>query len=72
MEYKYAVALMNGGEEKIMGIFDTKEDADEFGRNNRMPYDSGLQYCFASLFTRNGKPRGDIRIFDYYNRTLTA
>ena len=30
MEYKYAVALISGGEEKIMGIFDTKEDADEF------------------------------------------
>ena len=28
MEYKFAVALMNGDDERIMGIFDTKEEAD--------------------------------------------
>ena len=72
MEYKYAVALISRGEERIMGIFDTKEDADEFGRNNTLPYESGLQYCFASLFTKNGKPRGDMHIYDYYNRSFAA
>ncbi len=68
MDYKYAVALISGADERIMGIFDTKEDADEFGRRNVVPKEMGLQYCFSSLFTRNGKPRGDVRIYDYYNR----
>lgn len=70
MEYKFAVALLKRGEEQILGIFDTKEDADAFGRANVMPADCGLQYCFSSLFTRTGKPRGDVRIFDYYNRNF--
>ena len=72
MEYKYAVALINSEEEKILGIFDTKEDADEFGWQNTLPRSMGLQYCFASLFTRSGKPRGGIKIYDYYNSSLTA
>jgi hypothetical protein len=67
MEYKYAVALLCGGEEKIMGIFDTKEDADEYGRSNVVSFENGLQFCFSSLFTRTGIPRGDVRIYDYYN-----
>ena len=70
MEYKFAVALLSGEKEEIMGIFDTKEDADEFGRKHTVPGDRGLQYCFSSLFTRNGKPRGDIRVYDYYNRKI--
>ena len=67
MEYKYAVALLFNGEETIMGIFDTKEDADEFGRNNLVPHGDGLQFCYYSLFTQTGIPRGDIKIYDYYN-----
>ena len=72
MEYKYAVALLCRGEEKIMGIFDTKEDADEFGRSNVVPHEVGLQFCFSSLFTRTGIPRGDMRIYDYYNSTRVS
>ena len=67
MEYKYAVALLMHGEERIMGIFDTKEDADEFGNKNKVPHEHGLQFCFSSLFTRTGQHRGDMRIHDYYN-----
>lgn len=70
MEYKFAVALMTRESEEIMGIFDTKEDADEFGRKHTVPTEMGLQYCFSSLFTRNGKPRGDMKIYDYYNRVM--
>lgn len=70
MEYKYAVALINGGEEKILGLFDTKEDADAFGISNKVPSEKGLQYCFYSLFTRTGKPRGDMRIYNYYNSSV--
>ena len=72
MEYKFAVALLSVEGEKIMGIFDTKEDADEYGRSHTVPTNMGLQYCFSSLFTRNGKPRGDMRIYDYYNRSIGA
>ena len=72
MEYKFAVALLSVEGESIMGIFDTKEDADEFGRNNIVPKNMGLQYCFSSLFTRNGKPRGDMKIYDYYNSAVGA
>jgi len=61
--------LLSHGEEKIMGIFDTKEDADEFGRSNVVPHEYGLQFCFSSLFTRTGIPRGDVRIYNYYNST---
>ena len=67
MEYKFAVALMNRDDEKIMGIFDTKEEADRFGRTNTVPYEFGLQYCFSSLFL-GGEPTGkNIRIYNYYN-----
>ena len=72
MEYKFAVALLSAAGEEIMGIFDTKEDADEFGKNHKVPSARGLQYCFSSLFTRNGKPRGDMRIYDYYNRSIAV
>ena len=67
MEYKFAVALMNGDDETIMGIFDTKEEADLFGKANTVPYGFGLQYCFSSLFV-GGEPAGrDMRIYNYYN-----
>lgn len=67
MEYKFAVALMNGDDEKILGIFDTKEEADDFGRNNTVPYEFGLQYCFSSLFSGTEPAGRDLRIHDYYN-----
>ena len=72
MEYKFAVALLSVEGEKIMGIFDTKEDADEYGRSHTVPKNRGLQFCFSSLFTRNGKPRGDMKIYDYYNSSIAG
>lgn len=72
MEMKYAVALVRGDEETIMGLFDTKEEADAFGRRHTVPHNEGLQYCFSSLF-RHGKPCGsDICIYDYYNCTVAS
>lgn len=67
MEYKFAVALLTAGEEKILGLFDSKEDADEYGRQHKIPRERGLQYCYSSLFTRNGQQRGDMRAYDYYD-----
>lgn len=68
MEFKYAVALLKGDAEEILGLFDTKEEADEFGKNNRVPHDKGLQYCFSTMFSRGGIPKGNsIRVYNYYN-----
>ena len=68
MALKYAVAVIKGDFERIMGLFDTKEEADEFGRNNKVPHEEGLQYCFSTLFSRGGIPKGNqIRVYNYYN-----
>lgn len=72
MDIKYAVAIMNGDEETIMGIFDTIEEADEFGNKNRMPRERGLQYCFSSAFVGNVPAGNSIGIYSYYNSYLSA
>ena len=67
MRVKYAVAIMKGENESILGVFKTKEEADRFGFEMRMPRESGLQYCFASPFAK-GKPVGrSIKVYNYYN-----
>ena len=67
MKLKYAVALMKGGNESILGIFNTKEEADRFGEGNRIPREAGLEYCFSSAFAK-GKPVGkSIKVYSYYN-----
>ena len=58
---------MNKDEEKILGVFDTKAEADEFGLKHKVSFEEGLEYCFSSLFFM-GVPQGDtMRIHDYYN-----
>lgn len=69
MKLKYAVALLKGGEEKILGIFNTKDEADDFGKSNTLPGEAGLQYCFSALF-KGDVPEGNFKIYDYYNRPL--
>ena len=67
MKTKYAVAIMSGEDETILGIFNTKSEADDFGYANKIPHSAGLQYCFASKFS-GGIPVGNsIRIYNYYN-----
>ena len=70
MKFKYAVALLKGGEEKILGIFNTKDEADSFGSKNKLPSCEGLQYCFAAKF-RGNIPSGTVKVYDYYNVTLS-
>ncbi len=72
MEYKFAVAVITRGEEQILGLFDTKEDADAYGNTHKVPRERGLQYCYSSLFTRTGIQRGDIQMYDYYNCQISA
>ena len=67
MEYKYAVALIKDGDEKILGVFETRAEADEFGYSNLVPQDEGLQYCFASTFLGNTPCGSDISIYSTYN-----
>ena len=67
MKLKYAVALMKGENESILGVFNTREEADKFGASNRIPKEAGLHYCFAAPFSK-GKPKGrNIKVYSYYN-----
>jgi hypothetical protein len=67
MKIKYAVAIMTGEDETILGIFNTKAEADKYGYENKLPHSAGLQYCFASKFC-GGVPIGNsIKIYNYYN-----
>ncbi len=67
MEKKFAVALLKGDEEIILGLFGTKEEADTFGHTNCISHSEGLQYCFSSYFIGNRQVGADISIYDYYN-----
>ena len=67
MKTKYAVAIMSGEDETILGIFNTKAEADDYGYSNRIPHSAGLQYCFASKFSRGVPVGNSIRIYNYYN-----
>jgi hypothetical protein len=69
MRLKYAVALLKSGEEKILGVFNTKKEADDFGVNNTLPSEAGLQYCFSALFLGD-VPKTEFKVYDYYNRQL--
>ena len=67
MKIKYAVAVIKSGNESILGVFKTQEEADRFGYETKLPRESGLQYCFASPFSK-GKPVGkSIKVYSYYN-----
>ncbi len=67
MKTKYAVALMSGREERILGIFNTKDEADNYGYGNIIPHSAGLQYCFASKFSKGVPVGNSIKIYSYYN-----
>lgn len=67
MKKKFAVALAKGESEMILGIFNTKDEADRYGKTNTLPHTAGLQYCFSAPFFK-GKPVGNnIKIYSYYN-----
>jgi len=69
MKLKYAVAILKSGEEKILGIFNTKAEADNYGANNKLPKEAGLQYCFSALF-KGDIPKTNFKVYDYYNVQL--
>ena len=65
---KFAVAIISGDEEKIMATFNTKAEADAYGRNNPVPAERGLQLCFSSLFLGDVPTGNNMSIYSYYNR----
>lgn len=67
MELKYAVAILKGDIEKILGLFDTREEADRFGNENPISHDEGLQYCFSTFFKGDIPVSDSIKIYSYYN-----
>ena len=67
MNIKYAVAVMKGDEETILGIFNTRAEADEDGRRNVVPHTLGLQYCFASEFLGFEPVGNSIEVYSFYN-----
>ena len=67
MKTKFAVALMKGENEAILGVFNTKAEADKFGESARIPREAGLHYCFSAPFAK-GRPVGrSIKVYNYYN-----
>ena len=64
---KFAVALISGDDERIMGIFDTKAEADLYGRENTVPREFGLQLCYSSLFCGSVPTGNSMSIYGYYN-----
>ena len=71
MKTKFAVALMKGESEAILGVFNTKEEADRFGEGTRIPREAGIHYCFSAPFSK-GRPVGNnIKIYNYYNVSVS-
>ena len=67
MKTKFAVALIKGENEAILGVFNTKAEADRFGEGTKIPREAGLHYCFSAPFAK-GKPVGrSIKVYNYYN-----
>ena len=64
---KYAVALLKGDNEEIMGIFDTRAEADEYGKSNPISHEKGLHYCFMADFNEGKFLGNSISIYSYYN-----
>ena len=64
---KYAVAILKGEDETILGVFSTEKEADSFADKNKLSHEAGLHYCFSSRFSGR-KPIGNsICIRSYYN-----
>ena len=68
MATKYVVALAKGDDKKILGTFDTKPEADDFGKSQRIPCCDGMVYCYAATFDDEGKQCGaSEKFYGVYN-----
>ena len=52
--FKFAVMLTKGNDEPILGLFDTKEEADKFGKAQIIPRANGLVECSYIEVDENG------------------
>lgn len=65
---KYVVALVKGDDKKIMGVFGTKPEADDFGKQQRIPRCDGLLYLYAADFDDSGNQcNASENFFGVYN-----
>jgi hypothetical protein len=64
---KYAVAIVKGENETILGVFASEKDADEFAKAKRIPHEAGLCYCFSAPFRGRKLLGKSIRIHSFYN-----
>ncbi len=64
---KYAVAVIKGEAETILGVFLNEKDADTFASENKIPRAAGLQLCFCGRFDGRIPVGNSIRIRNYYN-----
>ncbi len=68
MNTKYIVALTKGDDKKILGTFDTKQKADDFGKSQRIPRCDGMVYCYAATFDDEGNQCGaSEKFYGVYN-----
>lgn len=65
---RYAVTLFRGDEERILAVFDTKAEADQYGRSNLVPTECGIQACCSGMFIGNIPYGNSMNIYHYYNR----
>lgn len=52
--FKFAVMLTKGNDETILELFDTKEEADKFGKAQIVPRANGLVGCSCIEVDENG------------------
>ncbi|MBQ9085208.1 MAG: hypothetical protein IJY24_06095 [Clostridia bacterium] len=68
MQIKYAVTLFSGDEERILAVFETKAEADHYGRSNLIPREYGIQACCSGMFIGDVLFGDSMSIYHYYNR----
>ena len=64
MKLKYAVALMKAGNESILGIFNTKEEADVFGsKTTTLNSEEGPAFGVALLAAVGGGEYANVVVY---------
>lgn len=66
--FKYAVILTKGNEETILGLFDTKPEADRFGKTREIPRSKGLVGCsYIEVDEAGNRVNSRERFYGIYN-----
>ena len=68
MKTKYVVALIKDNNKEILGVFETKEEADSFGKTQKIPRSDGMVYSYAAAFDEEGNQCGTSeKFYGVYN-----